>query len=96
MATYYGPGFYGRRTACGPILGTRTLGVAHRTLPCGTRVEFYYRGRTLTLPVIDRGPFVRGVYWDLTAAAARIVGFTATGRGYVGAVVVGRGPVPAR
>jgi rare lipoprotein A (peptidoglycan hydrolase) len=79
-ATWYGPGFYGKRTACGTRLGPRTLGVAHRKLPCGTRVTFYHGGRFLTLPVIDRGPFARGVAWDLTAAAAKRLGFRSTGR----------------
>jgi hypothetical protein len=70
-ATWYGPGFYGRRTACGVWLRRATQGVAHRSLPCGTPVSFYHRGRLRTVAVIDRGPFVRGVVWDLTAATAR-------------------------
>jgi rare lipoprotein A len=79
-ATWYGPGFYGKRTACGTRLGPRTLGVAHRSLPCGTAVTFFHGGRFLTLPVIDRGPYARGVAWDLTAAAAKQLGFRSTGR----------------
>ena len=59
-ATWYGPGFYGKRTACGKRLGRATIGVAHRTLPCGTRVTFYHGGRFVTVPVIDRGPFRAG------------------------------------
>jgi peptidoglycan hydrolase-like protein with peptidoglycan-binding domain len=78
-ATWYGPGFYGKRTACGKRLGRRTLGVAHRTLPCGTRVTFYHGGRFVTVAVIDRGPFARGVAWDLTEAAAKRIGFRTTG-----------------
>ena len=93
-ATYYGPGLYGNRTACGSVLTPTTVGVAHRTLPCGTRIEFYYAGRTVTVPVIDRGPFVRGVYWDLTAAVARSLRFPGTA--FIGGIAVGRGPVPAR
>jgi len=74
-ATFYGPGFYGRRTACG-LRMTRTLvGVAHRTLPCGSRVALLYRGRTITVPVVDRGPFGSKAEWDLTQAAARMLGF---------------------
>ena len=80
MATWYGPGLYGNRTACGKRLRPRTLGVAHKSLPCGTRVTFYRAGRFVTVPVIDRGPFRRGVAWDLTAAAARKLGMAATGR----------------
>jgi peptidoglycan hydrolase-like protein with peptidoglycan-binding domain len=78
-ATWYGPGFYGKRTACGKRLGRATLGVAHRTLPCGTRVTFYRGGRFVTVAVIDRGPFARGVEWDLTEAAAKRIGFRSTG-----------------
>jgi hypothetical protein len=81
MATWYGPGSgAGSRTACGSSLTSTTIGVAHRTLPCGTRVEVYYRGRTLLAPVIDRGPFASGVDWDLTAAAADALGFTGVDR----------------
>lgn len=80
IATWYGPGFYGRRTACG-IRMTRTLvGVAHRRLPCGTNVALRYRGRVIVAPVVDRGPFRRGTDWDLTAAAAQAIGFTETSR----------------
>jgi rare lipoprotein A len=80
VATWYGPGFYGRRTACGLRLGRTTPGVAHRRLPCGTSVTLYYRGRFATVPVIDRGPHVPGVTWDLTAATARNLGFRRTGK----------------
>jgi rare lipoprotein A len=86
-ASWYGPGFYGRRTACGQRLRTATLGLAHRSLPCGTQVAVSYRGRSLVLPVIDRGPFVRGISWDLTGAAARRLGVTVTSR--IGAAPLG-------
>lgn len=76
--TWYGPGFYGKRTACGKKLTRRTLGVAHRTLPCGTRVEFFRKGRRIVVPVIDRGPFVRGVTWDLTLTAMKRLGSRST------------------
>ncbi len=80
IATWYGPGFYGKKTACGQKLTKQTVGVAHKTLPCGTRVELYYKGRAITVPVIDRGPFPEGRTWDLTKAAADLLGFSATGR----------------
>src|SRR5699024_2539280 len=64
VASWYGPGEYGRRTACGVRLTKATLGVAHKTLPCGAQVQVYYKGRQLTVPVIDRGPFVKGRTWD--------------------------------
>lgn len=79
VATIYGPGFWGQSTACGQTLSHRTLGVANRTLPCGTPVAIYYRGRTLVVPVIDRGPYANGADWDLTMATARKLGITGTG-----------------
>lgn len=79
-ATWYGPGLYGNRTACGQTLRRSTLGVAHRTLPCGTPVTFYHRGRFVTVSVIDRGPFRAGVEWDLTGATAKALGMAATSR----------------
>jgi rare lipoprotein A (peptidoglycan hydrolase) len=93
LATLYGPGFYGQKTACGQVLRRGTIGVAHRTLPCGTPVAVYYQGRTLIVPVIDRGPYANRADWDLTmatAAALKIPG-TAT----VGAVSLPRSAVAA-
>jgi rare lipoprotein A len=87
VATWFGPGFYGHRTACGQRLTHRLLGVAHRTLPCGTKVALLYRGRTITVPVVDRGPFAHGASYDLTSATAQALGVTTTAR--VGAVRVG-------
>jgi rare lipoprotein A len=76
--TWYGPGFYGRKTACGRRMSKRLLGVANKTLPCGTLVDLYNNGRTVTVPVVDRGPFRRGTNYDLTAATAQALGVTAT------------------
>jgi rare lipoprotein A len=78
QVTWYGPGFYGRKTACGRKMSKTLLGVAHKTLPCGTLVDLYNNGRTVTVPVVDRGPFRRGTSYDLTAATARALGVTAT------------------
>ncbi len=78
IATWYGPGFYGNRTACGRRLKRGTVGVAHRSLPCGTKVTVRYEGRFLRTRVIDRGPFANDASWDLTEAAAKRVGFEAT------------------
>jgi peptidoglycan lytic transglycosylase len=86
-ATWYGPGFYGRRTACGLRMTRKLLGVAHRTLPCGTQVAITYKGNAITVPVVDRGPFKRGRRWDLTSAAADALDFTYTDR--IGAIPVG-------
>jgi rare lipoprotein A (peptidoglycan hydrolase) len=79
-ATWYGPGLYGRRTACGQVLRPGTIGVAHRRLPCGTTVRFAYRGRSLVTRVIDRGPYTRGNSWDLTNGARKALGFSGAGR----------------
>jgi len=79
-ATWYGPGLFGNRTACGKVLTHRTLGVAHKRLRCGTKVALRYRGRTLVVPVIDRGPYARGVDFDLTQATARKLGMAQTSR----------------
>ena len=77
-ASIYGPGLYGNRTACGHTLAHRTRGIAHRSLPCGKRIPIYHAGRIAIFPVIDRGPFTRGVSLDLTAAAARKVRMSTT------------------
>lgn len=77
--SFYGPGFYGRRTACGLAYTTEIMGVAHRSLPCGTLVQFRYRDVMLILPVIDRGPYVPGRTWDLSGAACTALGHCWTG-----------------
>jgi rare lipoprotein A len=87
-ATLYGPGFYGHRTACGEILRRKTIGVANRTLPCGTPVQVYYDGRVITVPVIDRGPYAHGANWDLTMATGRAIGM-------LGTEVIGATAVPS-
>jgi hypothetical protein len=79
LATWYGPGFFGNQTACGIPLTPDTQGVAHRSLPCGTQVAITYGGRSVVVPVIDRGPYgVAGASWDLTQATALTLGITTT------------------
>ena len=78
-ASYYGPGLYGNGVACGGILMPGTLGVANKTLPCGTKVKLRYRGHSLTVPVIDRGPYVAGRDYDLTEATKERLGFPGVG-----------------
>jgi hypothetical protein len=78
-ASYYGPGLYGNGVACGGTLWPDTLGVANKTLPCGTMVKLRYRGRSVTVPVIDRGPYVAGRSYDLTAATKARLGFPGVG-----------------
>jgi rare lipoprotein A (peptidoglycan hydrolase) len=80
-ASYYGPGLYGNGVACGGTLEPGTLGVANKTLPCGTKVKLRYHGRSITVPVIDRGPYVAGREYDLTEATKDALGFP--GVGYV-------------
>ena len=71
LVSWYGPGGV---TACGEELGAGTLGVANLTLPCGTHVTLRYGGRTITVPVIDRGPYVAGREFDLTYATKQALG----------------------
>jgi len=79
FSSYYGPGLYGNRLGCGGRLTTGTIGVAHKSLPCGTKVTLHHKGRTLNVKVIDRGPYVGGRYFDLTAATKQKLGFGSTG-----------------
>ena len=78
IATLYGPSLWGKRTACGERLTRTTIGVANRTLRCGTKVALYWGGRTLVVPVIDRGPYANHANWDLTMATARALGMDGT------------------
>jgi len=80
-ASWYGPGLYGGRLACGGTLTPGTLGVANKSLPCGTKVTLRYHGRSVRVPVIDRGPYVWGREYDLTAATSARLGFR--GHGFV-------------
>ena len=79
FASWYGPGFIGGHTACGGTLSGGVLGVANKTLPCGTRVTFHYGSRTVTARVVDRGPYVAGREWDLTPAGKARLHFPSTG-----------------
>lgn len=78
-ASYYGPGIFGNGVACGGTLLPGTMGVAHKTLPCGTMVKLRYHGRSATVPVIDRGPYVAGRDYDLTWAVKLKLGFPGVG-----------------
>ncbi len=74
-ASWYGPGLYGNALACGGTLTPSTLGVANRTLPCGTKLRLRYKGRSVAVRVIDRGPFSGSREFDLTAATKQKLGF---------------------
>ena len=79
LASWYGPGLYGGHLACGGTLTPGTLGVANKSLPCGTKVTLHFRGRTVRVPVVDRGPYVGAREFDLTAATKARLGFGSTG-----------------
>jgi rare lipoprotein A (peptidoglycan hydrolase) len=77
---YGGTSMWGRHTACGQVLRPTTIGVANKTLPCGTPVKFVWHGHSVIAPVIDRGPYVKGRAWDLTSATAESLEFEGIGR----------------
>ena len=94
LASYYGPGFHGRATASGRIFDQRQMVAAHRTLPLGTvvRVTNLENGRSVTLRVIDRGPYGRnvrkGAIIDVSKGAARRLRFLHDGLVFVRVEVV--------
>jgi len=79
--SWYGPGFFGSGTACGQTYTREILGVAHRSLACGTLVTFRNpaNGRQITVPVIDRGPYVAGRTWDMSRALCESLDHCYTG-----------------
>lgn len=78
-ASWYGPGLYGNSLSCGGRLSPSTLGVAHKSLPCGTQVTLRLGSRIVRVRVIDRGPFVGGREFDLTAATKERLRFAGVG-----------------
>jgi hypothetical protein len=76
-ASWYGGG---GSLACGGELTSMTMGVANKTLPCGTLVTLRYDGRTVRVPVVDRGPYVAGREFDLTEATKQALGFSGVGQ----------------
>lgn len=76
VASWYGGG---GPLACGGWLTSSTLGVANKTLPCGTMVTLRFGGRSVRVPVVDRGPFVPGREFDLTEATRNALGFSGVG-----------------
>ena len=75
-ASWYGGG---GGMACGGTLTSTTMGVANRTLPCGTLVTLRYDGHSVRVPVVDRGPFVAGREFDLTEATKQALRFGGVG-----------------
>lgn len=75
-ASWYGGG---GGLACGGELTSATMGVANKTLPCGTWLTIRYGDRSVRVQVIDRGPYVAGREFDLTEATKRALGFEGVG-----------------
>jgi rare lipoprotein A len=90
-ASWYGPGFHGRRTANGEVYDMHKFTAAHRTLPLGTiaQVRSLTNGREVTVRINDRGPFVRGRILDLSLAGAKALGMTGNGTDEVELRVLG-------
>ena len=80
LASWYGPGLYGNRTACGQTLSPSTRGVAHKSLPCGTKLSIRHGSNEVHVRVIDRGPYVGNREFDLTEATRNDLGFGSTGQ----------------
>ena len=74
VASWYGPGFHGRKTASGERFNQNALTAAHKSLPFGTKLRVTYKGRSIIVRVNDRGPFVKGRHLDLSKGAARAIG----------------------
>lgn len=81
MASYYGPGFHGRRTANGERFNMNAMTAAHRSAPFGSRLQVTNlgNGRSVVLRVNDRGPFVRGRIVDVSSGAASALGMKGAG-----------------
>ena len=91
-ASWYGPGFHGRRTASGQIFNQNALTAAHRYLPFGTKVKVtnMRNGRSVIVTINDRGPYAGRRIIDLSAAAAQRIGMKSSGVAPVKVQVLGR------
>ncbi len=91
QASWYGPGFHGRKTASGERFNTGAMTAAHKTLPFGTTVQVtnLENGKSTMVRINDRGPFAAGRIIDLSKAAAREVGLLGTGTAAVEIRAVG-------
>jgi rare lipoprotein A (peptidoglycan hydrolase) len=79
VASWYGPGLYGNALGCGGTLYPGRLGVANKSLPCGAKLTLRHGSHTVRVRVIDRGPYVAGREFDLTAATAQRLHFQGPG-----------------
>jgi rare lipoprotein A len=91
VASWYGPGFHGNRTANGEIFDQYELTAAHPSLPLGTRVMVtnLANGRAVEVRINDRGPFVDNRVIDLSYAAARVIGMIGPGTSPVRIEILG-------
>ena len=82
VASWYGPGFHGRKTASGERFDTTELTAAHLSLPFGTKllVRNERNGKEVVVRVNDRGPYIKSRIIDLSQAAARALGIDGIGR----------------
>jgi rare lipoprotein A len=96
IASWYGPGFYGKLTADGELYTAQDLTGAHKTLPMpvNVRVTNLENGRSLVVRVNDRGPFAAGRIIDLSERAARLLGFYEKGTARVRVQYVARADLP--
>lgn len=94
MASWYGPGFHGRRTASGEPYNMDAMTAAHQTLPFGTLVEVRNldNGLATTVRINDRGPFEKNRIIDLSRAAAKAIGMIGPGTARVELVALGVQP----
>lgn len=81
QASWYGPGFHGKKTASGEIFDQSRLTAAHKTLPLGTKAKVtnLENGNTVEVEINDRGPYVGDRVIDLSRAAANALGFVESG-----------------
>jgi rare lipoprotein A len=98
IASWYGPGFDGRRTASGERYRRSSMTAAHRSLPFGTRVQVknVENGATVVVTINDRGPFARGRVLDLSYQAARELGVSGPGTANVELAILGEDPPATR
>ena len=89
-ASYYGPGFHGKKTACGETFNQNDYTCAHKTLPFGTvlKVVRIDNGATVEVRVNDRGPYVGDRILDLSVAAGKKIGLDKVGHAKVSATVI--------
>jgi len=80
VASWYGPGFHGKRTASGERFNQNDLTAAHRTLRFGTKVRVCRGKRCVVVRINDRGPFIKGRTIDLSRAAAMAIGLKGVAR----------------